>query len=272
MPTDEVSGVDERPVGGRVGRPTRSGSSQGGSLAIACGIGIRFASARRPRQHTLMPRNVRMIAEQQAYDERSTAGVSPRRCCLMVAVLVLLAALGAGCSSGNPDVAPPLHSSSTAASAPPGGAGTSGQPPTVTAPPPKPGSVRITAVELAPEDPHPGGQILLLANDTDRAVDMSCWTVNSASTGKSAWIIVKGPVAPGASLRLVPETALFESVDTLSLLDRQGQVVDRTPKLTDRTRDDQLWFRQSNGTWTFGRGFLLPRQIADARLVPEANC
>jgi hypothetical protein len=131
--------------------------------------------------------------------------------------------------------------------------------------------LRLTAVELAPEDPQPGGQLVILVNDTGQSADLACWSVQSAGTGKSARIIMKRPLAPGAFLRLIPEIVLFDSVDTLSLLDRQGRLVDRTPKLTDRLRDDQLWFRQPAGTWAFGRGFHLPNQVDDGRLVAATN-
>ncbi len=116
-----------------------------------------------------------------------------------------------------------------------------------------------------------GGKLMILVNGSDRPADVSCWTVKSAS-GRSARISIKAPLAPGASLRLIPEAPLFETVDTLSLLDRQGQVVDRTPQLSDRAHDDQIWFRQPNGTWTFGRGFPLPGQLTDGRLVAGDNC
>ena len=129
----------------------------------------------------------------------------------------------------------------------------------------------LAAVELLPEDPYPGGQLVVLINGSGQPVSTTCWTVRSAGTGKSGRILVGKALAPGAYLRLLPEVVLFDSEDTLSLFDAQGQLVDRTPRLTDRARDDRLWFRQRTGTWTFDRGFPLPPQVSDGRLVAATD-
>ncbi|WP_446215520.1 lamin tail domain-containing protein [Micromonospora sp. IBHARD004] len=131
--------------------------------------------------------------------------------------------------------------------------------------------MRLTAVELLPEDPYPGGQLVVLVNGSGGPVDLTCWTVRSTVTGKSARIMTGHALPPGGYLRLLPESVLFDSADTLSLLDRSGRLVDRTPSLTDRARDDQVWFRQRNGSWTFGRGFRLPDRVDDGRLAVGIN-
>jgi hypothetical protein len=180
--------------------------------------------------------------------------------------LSLVVAAAAGCTKPAPSGSRRPARPSVAAPAP----GT-GQPTTVPAVPPPPGAsaVRLTAVELQPEDPYPGGQLVVLVNDGDRMVDLACWTVRSESTGRTARILTQKPLAPGAHMRLIPESVVFDSVDTLSLLDPRGQLADRTPKLTDRARDDQLWFRHDSA-WTFGKGFRLTGQVFDARLVVAA--
>jgi hypothetical protein len=127
--------------------------------------------------------------------------------------------------------------------------------------------VYLAAVELAPEDPYPGGQIVLIVNGTGGSVDPRCWTVRSQASGRSARVLVDKPLARGAYLRLLPEVVLFDSEDTVLLLDAGGQVVDRTPVLADRAGDDRLWSREATGTWAFVRGFHLPDQVADGRLV-----
>lgn len=140
-------------------------------------------------------------------------------------------------------------------------------PTTVPATPPAPGAVYLAAVELAPEDPYPGGQIVLIVNGTGGSVDPRCWTVRSQASGRSARVLVDKPLARGAYLRLLPEVVLFDSEDAVSLLDAGGHVLDRTPVLTDRAGDDRLWSREATGPWAFVRGFHLPDQVADGRLV-----
>jgi hypothetical protein len=196
---------------------------------------------------------------------------------VLCAGIGLIAALCAGCSADKPDstgpTGPPGSTPAPVGSTPaPAQSGTPGSTPgtprpTVSAPAPKAGTVHLVAVELLPEDPYPGGQLVVLVNGGAQPADVTCWTVRSAGTGTAARILTQNAVPAGGSLRLLPESVPFDSVDTLSLLDRRGQLVDRTPELTDRARDDQLWFRQPSGTWTFGRGFRLPEQVADGRLV-----
>ena len=127
--------------------------------------------------------------------------------------------------------------------------------------------IYIGAVELSPEDPSPGGQYVLLVNGGDKTADVACWAVRSTGSSRSARIVGDKPLAPGAGLRLVPDTTLFQSTDTLVLLDKQGRVVDRTPQLSDRAGDDQVWFRARSGTWSLGRAFTLPDQVVDGRLL-----
>lgn len=127
--------------------------------------------------------------------------------------------------------------------------------------------MRIVAVEVAPEDPAPGGQFLLVLNGTGQPVDMTCWAVRSAATGATARVSTPDKVPAAAALRLFPDRGLFGSPDTLRLSDRQGREIDRTPRITDRTGDDQVWFRDRNGGWRFGRQPAVPPQVVDGRLV-----
>ncbi|WP_328993946.1 lamin tail domain-containing protein [Kribbella sp. NBC_01245] len=129
------------------------------------------------------------------------------------------------------------------------------------------GLIRIIAVEVASEDPSPGGQYVLLFNGTSKAVDLACWTVRSASTGSSARVSIAAAIPPGGAARLFPDDRLFGSADTVELSTRDGHQVDRTPRITDRTGDDQVWFRDQTGDWRFGRGLALPSQVVDGRLA-----
>lgn len=210
---------------------------------------------------------------------------------LPAAILVL--AVATGCADGEPTAsgtptaaatsAEPRPTTPTDGSAPGGTAaatprtfpGTSSprpRPAQPTAAPPAPssaaGPVRIDAVELLPEDPSPGGQLVVLRNDGDRAVPVDCWTVRTAA-GKTAHIRADKAIEPGTMLRLFPESRLFDSTDSVSLLDGGGGVVDRTPELSDTTGDDQLWFRAASGVWRFGRDYAPAGTTDDARLVTD---
>jgi hypothetical protein len=136
-----------------------------------------------------------------------------------------------------------------------------------TTPSPGSGKVRIVAVEVAPEDPSPGGQYLLLLNGTAEQLDLQCWTVTATSASRSARVLGGDPIPPGTAVRLFPDGRLFGSVDTIRLADRDGREVDRTPRITDRAGDDQVWFLDRTGSWRFGRGFTIPPQVVDRRLA-----
>ncbi|WP_132155387.1 lamin tail domain-containing protein [Kribbella antiqua] len=155
--------------------------------------------------------------------------------------------------------APSLPTASTSTTTP--------QPSASQATPRPDGLVRIIAVEVASEDRSPGGQYVMLFNGTSEAVDLACWTVRSASTGISARISTDGAIPPGAAARLFPDGRLFGSTDTVKLSDRDAREVDHTPRITDRTGDDQVWFRDQTGGWRFGRGLAIPSQVADGRLA-----
>lgn len=148
---------------------------------------------------------------------------------------------------------------------------TTSTPPASQATPRPDGLVRIIAVEVASEDPSPGGQYVLLFNGTSKAVDLACWTVRSASTGISARVSISAAIPPGGAARLFPDDRLFGSADTVELSTRDGQEVDRTPRITDRTGDDQVWFRDQTGGWGFGRGLALPSQVVDGRLAMRST-
>jgi len=117
----------------------------------------------------------------------------------------------------------------------------------------------------------PGGQLIVLVNDGAAPVDIACWTVNSESRDQTTWVAGITDLAPGAAVRLLADGTAMDATDQLSLYDRSGRLVDRTPRLADSAHDDRLWYRADGGSWRFGRGAELPTRIADARLavVPD---
>ncbi|MFB6722889.1 hypothetical protein ACFCV3_22110 [Kribbella sp. NPDC056345] len=126
-------------------------------------------------------------------------------------------------------------------------------------------------MEVASEDRSPGGQYVLLLNGTSQAVDLACWSVRSVSTGISARVSIGAAIPPGGAARLFPDGRLFGSADTVVLSNRDGHEADRTPRVTDRAGDDQLWFRDQTGGWRFGRGLALPSQVVDGRLAMRST-
>ncbi len=136
---------------------------------------------------------------------------------------------------------PPLQPSS---SPPPGTPSAPGSPATPVA--------YLLGVELQSEDPIPGGQLAWLRNNSASVLQLGCWLLRSAS-GKTMYIPVGLRLPAGTSAQLTPDSAWLASVDSVSLMDGSGRLVDQTPQLTDNAHDDQIWYRAASGAWTFGR-------------------
>ena len=126
-------------------------------------------------------------------------------------------------------------------------------------------NLSITAVELQFEDPSPGGQAVWIANGGDTDADLSCMVIRSLATGVTATIAAGTSLAGGRVLRVATPTGMLRTVDTVTLTDRSGHELDRTPQLTDQAVDDRFWFRD-DGTWRFGRTVYAGR-VSDGRLT-----
>jgi hypothetical protein len=59
---------------------------------------------------------------------------------------------------------------------------------------------------------------------------------------------------------------MLASPEIVTLIDRAGQVVVRTPELKDSASDDQLWYLMPGQSWVFGRN-RIPETATDGRLV-----
>lgn len=112
-------------------------------------------------------------------------------------------------------------------------------------------TVRLAAVELEPEDPSPGGQFVWLTNSSRATVDIGCWRLRSHRA--TLWIEPPLRLGPRVSATLAPDRAWLQASDRVQLIGRSGRLVDTTPGLTDRSYDDQIWFRTAAGRWRFGR-------------------
>jgi hypothetical protein len=131
----------------------------------------------------------------------------------------------------------------------------------------QPADVRVRAVELAPEDPMPGGTYVILENRGSARVGLGCWRLR---TSRSVLTIRRPTVIPArAGLRLFFGRGEIGNPDRVSLLSPAGRVVDATPLLNDTKADDQLFGRRDGG-WTLGRG-PLPATVVDGTLVRHSR-
>lgn len=130
-----------------------------------------------------------------------------------------------------------------------------------------PARIVISAVELQFEDPMPGGQSVWLANRGAGEVDISCWAISAASSDVTTFVAAGTKLSPGRALRFITPPRMLRSMDVVTLKDRTGFVVTRTPELKDSAGDDQLWYLPPAGAWTFGRA-KLPETASDGRAMP----
>jgi hypothetical protein len=137
---------------------------------------------------------------------------------------------------------------------------------TASAPQDESAAIVIAAVELQFEDPSPGGQSVWLANRGTSDQDISCWGIR-ASGGVTMFVAGGTRIAPGRALRFATPVRMLSSPEVVTLLDRAGRVVARTPELKDSASDDQLWYLLPGESWQFGRS-RLPEAATDGRLVP----
>lgn len=132
------------------------------------------------------------------------------------------------------------------------------------------GDVRLRAVELAPEDPMPGGTFVIVENRGSERVGLGCWRVR---TGRSVLTIRRPTVVPARSgLRLFFGRGEIGNPDRVSLISAAGRVVDTTPLLSDTEWDDKLFSRRGTG-WALGRA-PLPTSVIDGKLVrpTQSDC
>lgn len=114
-------------------------------------------------------------------------------------------------------------------------------------------AVKLTAVELAPEDPLPGGQFVRVRNSGEKAAAIGCWRLRSRATGLTLYVEYGARLPAGRVAQLSGARAWLKAADRVTLLDAAGRVVARTPSLSDMAFDDRLWFRTAAGEWRFGR-------------------
>jgi len=111
----------------------------------------------------------------------------------------------------------------------------------------------LIVVELQPESPTPGGQLIWILNPSHDEINLGCWALHSNTTGLTLTIEPDLRVPGGATALVIPRGAWLGVTDQIQLLDISHNVIDQTPDLRDDAFDDQIWFRNSDGEWKFGR-------------------
>jgi len=185
----------------------------------------------------------------------------------LLAVIILLPVLSAACRGALPDrsasppaTSPSLSASPSAPASTPSNAGASATPT---------GDVFIGLVELAAEDPSPGGTYIAIENRSATPADIGCWRL-STTTREDLRILAGSTVPAGGALRLFFERGDVANPDRLELRDNTGRVVDATPVLDDNAADDQL-FGRVGGEWVLGRP-PLPSPLVDGGVIGPGGC
>ena len=105
-----------------------------------------------------------------------------------------------------------------------------------------------------------------LANRGTGEQDISCWRITAVSSSGTAFVKAGTRLPAGKALRFTTPARLLASADAVTLTDRAGQIVARTPELRDTAGDDQLWYFLPDNTWQFGR-IRIPETATDGQLV-----
>jgi hypothetical protein len=126
----------------------------------------------------------------------------------------------------------------------------------------------LAALELEPEDPSPGGQFARVRNLTSRELDLGCWSLGSAATHRRMFVELHLRIPARGLAQLTPTRAWLAPTDRVTLRNRAGRVVERTPRLRDTAVDDRVWFRKPGRRWRFGRSPAETKPVA-GDLVPN---
>ena len=123
-------------------------------------------------------------------------------------------------------------------------------------------------VELAGEDPSPGGTYVIVSNVDASPADIGCWGIR---TSLADLTIATGTEVPaGGAVRFLFDRGQVDNPDAIQLLDDTGLAIDATPLLHDTAGDDQLFSRSDSG-WTLGRA-PLPSPLIDGGFQNPDGC
>jgi micrococcal nuclease len=113
--------------------------------------------------------------------------------------------------------------------------------------------VIIYAFDQNPAGSDEGNEWVTFHNPTNKSEDIGNWTFESThGTTAIDWIAEGTTLYPGAYCTYTPFYRwLDNSEEAIIIRNAVGEVVDRTPALSDNENDNRYWMR-NNSEWTFG--------------------
>jgi len=107
-------------------------------------------------------------------------------------------------------------------------------------------TVVVNEVELSPSDN--GTKWVELYNTGDEAVDLTGWTATIVDEPWTGQIGMNGPIEPKGFLVAEGDPRWAQSINgTVTLTDSTGNLVDKTPALSDSRYNDFTWARIPDG-------------------------
>jgi hypothetical protein len=126
----------------------------------------------------------------------------------------------------------------------------------------------VSALELAPEDPSPGGQFVWLYNPSAKTINLGCYRLRS-----SRGTVVIRPntlVPPQSTVTFAPPQAWLRANDQVELVNRTGKLVNRTPLLRDDAGDGRFWFKRPAAEWRFGTARTYGEEVVRGKIATAA--
>jgi micrococcal nuclease len=113
--------------------------------------------------------------------------------------------------------------------------------------------VIIYAFDQKPAGSDDGNEWVTLHNPSNESVNIGNWTFESThGTTAIDWIAEGTTLYPGAYITISPSYRWIDNNnESLILRNAKGEVVDRTPVVSDNENDNRYWMR-NNSEWTFG--------------------
>ena len=126
----------------------------------------------------------------------------------------------------------------------------------------------VSALELAPEDPSPGGQFVWLYNPSAKTLNLGCYRLRS----NRETVVIKPNtlVPPQSTVTFAPPQAWLRSTDRVELVNRAGKVVSRTPLLHDEAGDGRFWFKRPATEWRFGTARTYGEEVVKGKIATAA--
>jgi micrococcal nuclease len=116
-----------------------------------------------------------------------------------------------------------------------------------------PSGVIIYAFNQNPAGLDKGNEWVAIHNPTNKSVNIGKWTLETTNgSTATVWIAEGTSLYPGAYNTISPSYRWIDNNnESIILRDAVGNVVDRTPVLSDNENDNRYWMR-NNSEWTFG--------------------